>query len=57
MPSVKLTTTTALLLKAAAFAAEKHANQRRKDRARTPYINHPLAVARVLAEEGGVWLR
>jgi len=57
MPSVKLTTTTTLLLKAAAFAADKHANQRRKDRARTPYINHPLAVARVLAEEGGVWLR
>jgi guanosine-3',5'-bis(diphosphate) 3'-pyrophosphohydrolase len=44
----------ALLLHAAAFAADKHRNQRRKDRARTPYINHPLAVARVLAEEGGV---
>jgi guanosine-3',5'-bis(diphosphate) 3'-pyrophosphohydrolase len=44
----------ALLLHAAAFAADKHRNQRRKDHARTPYINHPLAVARVLAEEGGV---
>ncbi len=54
MPSVKSTRSTILLLRAAAFAAEKHANQRRKDRARTPYINHPLAVARVLAEEGGV---
>ena len=54
MPSVKSTRSTILLLIAAAFAAEKHANQRRKDRARTPYINHPLAVARVLAEEGGV---
>jgi guanosine-3',5'-bis(diphosphate) 3'-pyrophosphohydrolase len=54
MPNVKSTQTTILLLRAAAFAAEKHANQRRKDRARTPYINHPLAVARVLAEEGGV---
>lgn len=43
-----------LLLRAAAFAADKHRNQRRKDHARTPYINHPLAVARVLAEEGGV---
>ncbi len=43
-----------VLLRAAAFAAEKHRNQRRKDHARTPYINHPLAVARVLAEEGGV---
>ena len=45
---------TLLLLRAAAFAADKHRNQRRKDHARTPYINHPLAVARVLAEEGGV---
>jgi guanosine-3',5'-bis(diphosphate) 3'-pyrophosphohydrolase len=45
---------TLLLLRAAAFAADKHRNQRRKDHARTPYINHPIAVARVLAEEGGV---
>jgi (p)ppGpp synthase/HD superfamily hydrolase len=44
----------ALVLRAAAFAADKHRHQRRKDHARTPYINHPLAVARVLAEEGGV---
>lgn len=43
-----------LILKACEFAADKHRNQRRKDQARTPYINHPLAVARVLAEEGGV---
>ena len=43
-----------LALRAAAFAADKHRNQRRKDHARTPYINHPLAVARVLAEEGAV---
>lgn len=42
------------MLRAAAFAADQHRNQRRKDHARTPYINHPLAVARVLAEEGGV---
>ena len=43
-----------LILKACEFAADKHRNQRRKDQARTPYINHPLAVARVLANEGGV---
>lgn len=43
-----------LILKACEFAADKHRNQRRKDDARTPYINHPLAVARVLADEGGV---
>jgi guanosine-3',5'-bis(diphosphate) 3'-pyrophosphohydrolase len=43
-----------MILKACEFAADKHRNQRRKDPARTPYINHPLAVARALAEEGGV---
>jgi len=43
-----------LVLRAAAFAADKHSHQRRKDHARTPYINHPLAVARVLAEECGI---
>ncbi|HPM81003.1 MAG TPA: HD domain-containing protein, partial [Candidatus Anammoximicrobium sp.] len=29
-------------------------NQRRKDAERSPYINHPLAVAAWLAVEGGV---
>lgn len=43
-----------LLVSAAHFAAVKHGEQRRKDKARTPYINHPLDVARILAEEGGV---
>ena len=43
-----------LVLRAAAFAALKHRDQRRKDRRATPYINHPLAVAQVLSEEGGV---
>jgi guanosine-3',5'-bis(diphosphate) 3'-pyrophosphohydrolase len=43
-----------LVLQASAFAADKHRHQRRKGHARTPYINHPLAVASVLAEEGGV---
>ncbi len=44
----------ALMLKAAAFAAHKHRDQRRKDVKATPYINHPLALARALSEEGGV---
>ena len=44
----------ALLIRAAAFAAHKHRDQRRKDAAATPYINHPLALARVLAVEGHV---
>ncbi len=43
-----------LLIDAIAFAAEKHRNQRRKDAEASPYINHPIALARVLAVEGGV---
>jgi guanosine-3',5'-bis(diphosphate) 3'-pyrophosphohydrolase len=43
-----------LILKAASFAAEKHRGQLRKDVEATPYINHPLEVARILAEEGAV---
>lgn len=39
---------------AAAFAAEKHRHQRRKDADASPYINHPIALASVLAVEGGV---
>ena len=42
------------LLKAIAFAADKHRKQRRKDAEASPYINHPIAVATVLAAEGGV---
>jgi guanosine-3',5'-bis(diphosphate) 3'-pyrophosphohydrolase len=38
----------ALLLRALAFAAHKHRDQRRKDRAASPYINHPIALATVL---------
>ena len=38
-------------IKAAAFASLKHRDQRRKDQATSPYINHPLAVANVLANE------
>ena len=41
-------------VKAVAFAAEKHRNQRRKDADASPYINHPIALANVLANEGGV---
>jgi guanosine-3',5'-bis(diphosphate) 3'-pyrophosphohydrolase len=45
---------TGLLLKALAFAAHKHRDQRRKDHAASPYINHPIALANVLWHEGGV---
>jgi len=40
----------ALILRAAAFAAERHRDQRRKGSAAAPYINHPLALANLLAE-------
>jgi guanosine-3',5'-bis(diphosphate) 3'-pyrophosphohydrolase len=44
----------ALILKAAAFAAHKHRDQRRKDKSASPYINHPIALAEVLSRVGGV---
>jgi guanosine-3',5'-bis(diphosphate) 3'-pyrophosphohydrolase len=43
-----------LLLKALAFAAHKHRDQRRKDPEASPYINHPIALADVLVNEGGI---
>ncbi len=39
---------------AVAFTADKHRTQRRKDAEASPYINHPIALANVLANEGGV---
>jgi guanosine-3',5'-bis(diphosphate) 3'-pyrophosphohydrolase len=46
--------TAARVLRAALFAAEKHRHQRRKDADSSPYINHPLTVTGILAQEGGV---
>jgi guanosine-3',5'-bis(diphosphate) 3'-pyrophosphohydrolase len=37
-----------------AFAADKHRGQRRKDAEASPYINHPIAVATLLAVDGRV---
>jgi len=45
---------TARLLQALQFSAERHRNQRRKDRGASPYINHPIEVATVLATVGSV---
>lgn len=42
------------LLSALAFAAQKHRDQRRKDLVASPYINHPIALANVLANETGI---
>ena len=43
-----------LILRAASFAADRHHDQRCKGVDDTPYINHPLTVAHVLCDEGGV---
>jgi (p)ppGpp synthase/HD superfamily hydrolase len=45
---------TATLLRTLHFAADKHRDQRRKGPDASPYINHPIAVAELLAREGGV---
>lgn len=47
-------TSLGLFVKAVGFAAEKHRNQRRRDADASPYINHPISLANVLANEGGV---
>ena len=43
-----------LILNAADFAAYKHRNQNRKDEEKTPYINHPIAVAKIISEIGNI---
>ena len=43
-----------LILKAAHFAAQKHRDQRRKDKHASPYIIHPISVALEIAQTGGV---
>ena len=43
-----------LILKAAHFAAQKHRDQRRKDKDISPYINHPISVARIISKIGNV---
>jgi GTP diphosphokinase / guanosine-3',5'-bis(diphosphate) 3'-diphosphatase len=43
-----------LVLRALAFGAEKHKKQRRKDVGALPYVNHLIAVADVLYNEGGI---
>lgn len=44
----------AILLKAVAFSAARHRNQRRKGAEAFPYINHPLEVAEMLASVAAV---
>ena len=42
------------VFQALVFAAHKHRDQRRKDEDASPYINHPIALADILVNEGGV---
>ena len=42
------------VIDAIAFAAHEHRRQRRKDREKTPYINHPVALVQILAVEAGI---
>jgi GTP diphosphokinase / guanosine-3',5'-bis(diphosphate) 3'-diphosphatase len=44
----------AIVLSASAFAADRHRDQRRKGENASPYINHPISVANVLANEAGI---
>jgi guanosine-3',5'-bis(diphosphate) 3'-pyrophosphohydrolase len=43
-----------IVIAASGFAAHKHRDQRRKGADASPYINHPIAVANVLANEAGI---
>ncbi|EIJ44261.1 guanosine polyphosphate synthetase/pyrophosphohydrolase [Beggiatoa alba B18LD] len=45
----------AQLLKALRFSADKHRDQRRRDKQVSPYINHPIQVATLLWEVGKVY--
>lgn len=42
-----------MLFSVLSFAAERHRDQRRKGENASPYINHPIEVARILCAEGG----
>ncbi|MEP6906142.1 MAG: HD domain-containing protein [Gemmatimonadales bacterium] len=43
-----------MILRAAAFAAQRHQDQRRKGKSDRPYIGHTLEVAELIATVGGV---
>ena len=43
-----------LVLRAASFSADRHRGQLRKGVDASPYINHPLEVASILANDGGI---
>ena len=53
-PNPLMLTTLPPLIDALAFAAHKHRDQRRKNVAASPYINHPIALAHVLVCDGKI---
>ncbi len=42
------------IMRTLSFSAAKHRDQRRKDVQASPYINHPIALAAILADEVGI---
>jgi guanosine-3',5'-bis(diphosphate) 3'-pyrophosphohydrolase len=44
----------ALTVKALAFSARKHRDQRRKDPECSPYVNHPIDLLNILVNEAGI---
>lgn len=51
---MELAENTGVLIKALRFSADKHRYQRRKDKAKSPYINHPIEVMQLLWDVGEV---
>ncbi len=51
---MRKTDTTTLLLNALDFAADRHRDQRRKDMRGSPYVNHLITVAHLIADTAGV---
>jgi guanosine-3',5'-bis(diphosphate) 3'-pyrophosphohydrolase len=52
--TISITSPASEILRAAVYAAERHSQQQRKDKAGAPYINHPIGVAEILTRVAGV---
>ena len=49
-----MTVDISIVTRAMEFAADRHRGQGRKDACNTPYINHPISVANLIADTGGI---
>ncbi len=54
MPDSSIEQPLGKIMRTLSFAATKHRDQRRKDAEASPYINHPIALATILANEVGI---